>query len=144
MWLVQSLILLAALVPGLSADPIFSAVYVKGHSRAAVWVRKSLDRLTCYSEVAQPTVRTGTLLVDHILETSGRSWIVMVLTDELGSVRWEAKAEEYPWPIRSPLERLLKQMAKSTCEQIAPLETKTASPPQAAASSLASQTPTSH
>ena len=89
-------------------------VYVKGHSRAADKIRANLANLTCYKS-GQAEESAATLNVDHVLNSSGRSWIVLVLTDVRQKVVWRAKAEEYPWPIPSPLDRLLKNLARSTC-----------------------------
>ena len=101
------LILLAIMAP-------HSGVYVKGHSRAAEKVRQNLESLTCYSS-GDLNDSASILQVDHILANSGRSWIVIILTDGQQKVVWRGKAEEYPWPIPSPLDRMLKNMAKSTC-----------------------------
>ena len=76
------------------------------------------------------------LLVNHILGRSGRSWIVMVLTDGRKNALWEGKAREYPWPIPSPLGRLLRSMAKSTCQDTHALEAGKA-PTQAGRDALA-------
>ncbi len=103
-----ALMLLAVLAPR-------PGVYVKGHSHAADKVRENLGNYTCYSS-AEPKDSGAMLLVDHILGRSGRSWIVMILTDGRKNALWEGKAEEYPWPIPSPLGRLLRSMAKSTCQ----------------------------
>jgi hypothetical protein len=92
-----------------------TAVYVKGHSHAADKVRENIETFTCYSSRSEPENSDAILQVDHILATSGRSWVVMVLTDSQHNVLYKRKAEEYPWPIPSSLDRLLRSMAKSTC-----------------------------
>ena len=107
MKLVPALMLLAVLVPR-------PGVYVKGHSRAADKVRASLENFTCYAP-GELENSSATLQVDHILARSGRSWIVLVLMDAKQKTLWAGKGEEYPWPIRSPLGKLLRNMAKSTC-----------------------------
>ena len=109
MTLAHLLLALWVLAPG-------SAVYVKGHSQAAERARENIGNLTCYSSGAAPETSAGILQVDHILANSGgRSWVVMVLMDGQHHVLFERKAEEYPWPIPSSLDRLLKGMAKATC-----------------------------
>jgi len=90
-------------------------VYVKGHSHAAEKVRETLENLTCFSSRTEPEKSDAILQVDHILAKSGRSWVVMVLTDTQHKVLYQNKAEEYPWPIPSSLERLLKNLGKLTC-----------------------------
>jgi hypothetical protein len=102
------LMLLAVLAPR-------PPVYVKGHSRAAMKVRESLEAFTCYS--AGDLDKSAAILhVDHLVASSGRrSWVVIFLTNHQNNVLWQGKAEEYPWPIPSPLNRLLRSMAKSTC-----------------------------
>jgi hypothetical protein len=108
MRLAKVLMLLAALAPR-------SMVYVKGHSSAAKRVRESLELFTCYRSGADPKGAVAILQVDHILaKYGGRSWIVMLLMDDRNNVLWKEKAEEYPWPLPSPLPRLLKHMARST------------------------------
>jgi hypothetical protein len=93
-----------------------SAIYVKGHSQAAERARENIENLTCYTSGAAPETSAGILEIDHILANSGgRSWVVMVLTDGQQHVLYEGKAEEFPWPIPSSLNRLMKGMAKSTC-----------------------------
>jgi hypothetical protein len=108
MKLALALLLLAMPVPR-------AGVYVRGHSHAADKVRENLTNFTCYSP-AGPKNSANVLQVDHILAKSGRSWLVMILTDARQKLLWEGKAEEYPWPIPSPLGRLLRSMAKSTCQ----------------------------
>lgn len=118
MTLVQVFILLSVLVPR-------PAVYVRGHSEAADKVRASLGTLTCYTSGTEPESSTAILQVDHIRKPlGGRSWVVIVLTDDKHHVLYERKAEEYPWPLPSSTDRLLRSMAKSTCPayQRPPLE----------------------
>lgn len=108
MKMAQVLMLLAVLAPSLP-------VYVKGHSRAANKVRENLELMTCYSG-GGPESSAAILHVDHIVALSRRrSWVVIFLTDTLNHVLWQGKAEEYPWPIPSPLNKLLRSLAKSTC-----------------------------
>jgi len=109
MILAHVLLVLWVLAPG-------SAVYVKGHSQAAERARENIADFTCYTSGAAPETSAGILQVDHLLANSGRrSWVVMVLMDGQHHVLYEGKAEEYPWPIPSSMDRLLKGMAKSTC-----------------------------
>jgi hypothetical protein len=132
MKLVLALVLSAVLAP-------HSALYVKGHSRAAGEVREKLADVTCFQVAPDPASSAGLLQVDHVFR-SGRSWLVMYLTDGQRKVLWERKAEEYPWPIPSPLDRLLRNLAKSTCSdrQTWHLQ-KTPAPSTASASLPASQ-----
>lgn len=93
-----------------------SAVYVKGHSQAAERARANIENLTCYSSGIAPESSAGILQVDHLLgKYGGRSWVVVVLLDGQQHVIYEGKAEEFPWPIPSSLDRLLKGLAKATC-----------------------------
>lgn len=110
MKLAQILMLVTVLAPRLP-------VYVKGHSQAAKKVRENLEAITCYSG-GEPEKSTAILHVDHLMAQSRRSWVVIFLTDLQDHVLWQGKAEEYPWPIPSPLNRLLRNMAKSTCRQV--------------------------
>jgi len=114
MTLVEALVFLAILAP-YPAEEARPAVYVKGHSHAAEKVRANLQALTCYRSGTELEKSAAILEVDHILERSGRSWIVTVLTDSQHKVLWKRKVEEYPWPLPSSWQRLLKNMAKSTC-----------------------------
>ena len=108
MRLATVLIFLAVVAPHRS-------VYVQGHSRAADKVRENLESSTCYGSETDRNNAAAILQVDHIQARSGRSWLVFVLLDAQHRVVWEKKAEEYPWPLPSALDRLLKDMAKSTC-----------------------------
>jgi hypothetical protein len=92
-----------------------SRIYVKGHSRAAAQVRQHLGLFTCYQPAAIPEDSAAILNVDHLRTRSGNRKVVMVLTDTQGKLVWEGKTEEYPWPVPSPLDRLLKRLARSTC-----------------------------
>jgi hypothetical protein len=60
------------------------------------------------------------LEVDHLLSRPGDRSVVMVLLDPRGKVLWESKAREDPLPFLSPVNRLLKRLAKSTCREPAP------------------------
>jgi hypothetical protein len=91
------------------------SVFVQGHSHAAEKVRENLGSSTCYISETNPNSASAILQVDHMQARSGRSWLVFVLLDKHHRVIWEKKAEDYPWPIPSALDRLLKNMAKSTC-----------------------------
>ena len=97
------------------------AVYVKGHSRAAVKTRLKLEELTCYAPADTPETSDAVLEVDHLLTRSGDGTVVMVLLDSHGRVIWEGKTEEDPLPLRSPVNRLLKRLARSTCGSREPL-----------------------
>jgi hypothetical protein len=95
-----------------------TAVYVKGHSHAADKARVNIENLTCYRSAAKPEASTATLEVDHIINPrSRRSWVVLVMTDSQHHVIYEKKAEENPWPLSPVMDRLLKNLAKSTCPQ---------------------------
>lgn len=106
--LTQLVMFLAVLTP-------HSAVYVKGHSRAALKTRQDLQARTCYSLAGRPEDSDAVLQVDHLFSRSGDQSVVMVLLDPKGKVLWEGKTEEDPIPLRSPVNRLLKRMANSTC-----------------------------
>lgn len=94
-------------------------VYVKGHSHAADKARAEIQNLTCYRSTADLKGSTPTLEVDHLLDFSRRrSWVVLVMTDARHRVIFEKKAEEVPWPLPSATNRLLKNLAKSTCPQL--------------------------
>ena len=111
MTLVHALMLMWLLAPG-------SAVYVKGHSRAAEKARANIANLTCYRPVATPELAAATLHVDHLFNPSSRrSWVVVVMTDSRNRVIYERKVEENPWPRPSAADRLLRSLAKSTCPQ---------------------------
>jgi|SRR5215471_15732640 len=103
-----ALVLLALLAP-------HSAVYVKGHSRAAAAARERLEASTCYSLAQRPETSDAILQVDHLFNRSGNPRIVMVLLGSGGKVLWEDKTEDDPWPLPSPVNRLLKRMSRSTC-----------------------------
>jgi len=104
----SAMVLLAVLVP-------HSAVYVKGHSRAAAKTREDLQARTCYSLAESPEKSNAVLEVDHLFDRSGDQSVVMVLVDAKGRVLWESKTVIDPVPLRSPVNRLLKRLAKSTC-----------------------------
>jgi len=106
--LTHVLMVLALLAP-------HSAVYVKGHSRAAAKTREDLQARTCYNLTGRPEDSDAVLQVDHLFSRSGDQSVVMVLLDRKGRVLWEGKTEEDPIPLRSPVNRLLKRLAKSTC-----------------------------
>jgi hypothetical protein len=91
-----------------------SGVYVKGHSQAAEKIRATIENSTCYSP-REAKSSAATLEVDHILKDR-RSWIVLVLMDTKKNILWEGKGEEFPWPLPSPVGRMLRNMAKSTCQ----------------------------
>ncbi len=91
------------------------AVYVKGHSRAATKTREDLQARTCYNLAQSPEDSDAILEVDHLFNRSGDQSVVMVLVDREDKVLWEGKAKEDPIPLRSPVNRLLKRLAKSTC-----------------------------
>jgi hypothetical protein len=91
------------------------SVYVQGHSRAAEKVRENLESSTCYRPESDPNTAAAILQVDHMQTKSGRTWLVFILLNARHRVVWERKAEEYPWPFPSALDRLLKNMARSTC-----------------------------
>jgi hypothetical protein len=113
MTFVQVLMFLWILAPG-------SAVYVKGHSHAADKARANMENLTCYSSGSSPERSAATLQVDHIFNPDNRrSWVVLVMTDSQHHVLYEKKTEENPWPLPSAMDRLLKNLAKSTCPQFA-------------------------
>ena len=127
---VQVLIFLWILAPG-------TAVYIKGHSRAADKARAEIKNLTCYSSASQPQTSSATLQVDHIVDPyRQRSWVVLVLTDPENHVLFERKAEEDPWPLPAALDRLLRKLAKSTCRehQISGLALPSPAPPAETAS----------
>jgi hypothetical protein len=91
---------------------------VKGHSDAADKARVNIENLTCYRSAAKPEASAATLEVDHIFNPrKRRSWVVLVMTDSQRHVIYEKKAEETPWPLPSAMDRLLKNLAKSTCAQ---------------------------
>ena len=114
---VQILVFLWMLPPG-------SAVYVKGHSRAADKARADVENLTCYSSALTPEMSTATLQVDRIFNPySRRSWVILVMTDSQRKVIYEKKAEENPWPLPPTIDRLLRDLAKSTCSQHRSLHT---------------------
>jgi hypothetical protein len=92
-----------------------SAVYVKGHSDAALKARERLQNCTCYNLAERPDASDAVLEVDHILGRSGNRRVVMVLLGRGGHVLWEGKTAEDPWPLPSPVNRLLKRLARSTC-----------------------------
>jgi len=94
-----------------------SAVYVKGHSKAAQKARENLQAYTCYCSSESPDDAVATLEVGHIAnrKKEGRSWLVMFLANEKHQIVWEAKAEEYPWPFPTAMDRLLRNLTKSTC-----------------------------
>lgn len=102
------IVLLAVLVP-------HPAVYVKGHSRAANKAREDLQARTCYGLAASPEKSDAVLEVDHLFDRSGDQSVVMVLVNSKGKVLWESKTVIDPIPLRSPVNRLLKRLAKSTC-----------------------------
>ncbi|HEV2425751.1 MAG TPA: hypothetical protein VGZ29_13060 [Terriglobia bacterium] len=102
------IVLLAVLVP-------HPAVYVKGHSRAAAKTREDLQTRTCYSLARSPEKSDAVLEVDHLFDRSGDQSVVMVLVDSKGKVVWESKTAIDPIPLRSPVNRLLKRLARSTC-----------------------------
>lgn len=106
--LTSVIVLLAVLAP-------HPAVYVKGHSRAAVKTREDLQARTCYSLAASPKESDAVLEVDHLFDRSGDQSVVMVLVNSRGKVLWESKTVMDPIPLRSPVNRLLKRLAKSTC-----------------------------
>ncbi len=106
----HTLLFLALLAP-------HAAVYVKGRSQAAARARAHLKAFTCYDSAILPKNSAATLEVSHMLMRSGYRHVVMVLIDAQGKVMWEGKAEEYPWPLGSPVDRLLKKMARSTCQE---------------------------
>jgi hypothetical protein len=108
MRLVNALMVLSVLAP-------HPAVYVKGHSHAANIVRERIEAFTCYRSGEAPENSVAVLHVDHVVSKSGRTWLVMVLVDRERNVLYERKAEEYPWPILSSLNGLLKTLARSTC-----------------------------
>jgi len=91
------------------------AVYVKGHSRAAAKTREDLQSRTCYSLADSPEKSDAVLEVDHLFDRSGDQSVVMVLVDPKGKVLWESKTVIDPIPLRSPVNRLLKRLARSTC-----------------------------
>jgi hypothetical protein len=98
-------------------------VYVKGHSHAADKTRAEIQNLTCYRSTPDAKSSTATLEVDHLLDASRRrSWVVLVMTDSRQRVIFERKAEEVPWPLPSATNRLLKNLAKSTCPQLSAIE----------------------
>jgi len=107
---VHGLLLVGLLIP-------HSAVFVKGHGKAAQRARENLQVYTCYCSSEEPENSVATLQVGHITDRKkqGRSWLVMFLTDEEHQVLWQGKAEEYPWPFPSALGRLLRNLAKCTC-----------------------------
>jgi len=92
-----------------------SAVYVKGHSRAAAKTREDLQARTCYDLSGRLEDSDAILQVDHLFSRWGDQSVVMVLLDRKGRVLWEGKTVEDPIPLRSPVNRLLKRLAKSTC-----------------------------
>lgn len=104
----HALMLLAVLAP-------HPAVYVKGHSRAAVKTRQDLQARTCYDLAPRPEDSDAVLEVDHLFNRAGDQSVVMVLVDAQGKVLWEGKTAVAPIPLRSPVNRLLKRLAKSTC-----------------------------
>lgn len=106
--LTSVIVLLAVLAP-------HPAVYVKGHSRAAAKTREDLQARTCYSLADSPETSDAVLEVDHLFDRSGDQSVVMVLVDSRGKVLWESKTAIDPIPLRSPVNRLLKRLAKSTC-----------------------------
>jgi hypothetical protein len=108
--LAPALLFVTALAP-------HSAVYVKGHSRAAIQTRRRLSALTCYDPVATREASAAVLEVDHILKEPGNRSVVMILTKPHGELLWEGKAREDPLPFVSPVKRLLKRLAKSTCRE---------------------------
>ena len=91
------------------------AVYVKGHSHAAAKTRRNLEELTCYTPASTLEGSDAVLEVDHLLTPAGDGTVVMVLLDSHGKVLWEGKTEEDPLPLRAPVNRLLKRLARSTC-----------------------------
>ena len=98
-------------------------VYVKGHSHAADKTRAKIQSLTCYRSTSDLKGSTATLEVDHLLDASRRrSWVVLVMTDSRQRVIFEKKAEEVPWPLPSATNRLLKNLAKSTCPQLSVID----------------------
>ena len=92
-----------------------NSVYVKGHSREAAKAREDLAARTCYSLTERPEDSGAVLQVDHLFSRSGDQSVVMVLLDRNGNLLWEGKTAEDPIPLRSPVNRLLKRLAKSTC-----------------------------
>jgi len=92
-----------------------NSVYVKGNSREAAKARQDLQARTCYALAARSEDSDAVLQVDHLFSRAGDQSVVMVLLDRKGRVLWEGKTEEDPIPLRSPVNRLLKRLAKSTC-----------------------------
>lgn len=92
-----------------------SALYVKGHSRAAVRARERLEAFTCYHLVGVLEDSAAILHVDHLLSRSGRPYVVMVLENSQGKLLWEGKAEDNPWPLPSPVDRLLRRLGRFGC-----------------------------
>lgn len=93
------------------------AVYVKGHSRAAAKAREELHARTCYRLADSREKSDAVLEVDHLFDRSGDQSVAMVLVDSKGRVLWESKTVIDPIPLRSPVNRLLKRLAKSTCSE---------------------------
>ena len=122
--LARALLFVTALAP-------HSAVYVKGHSRAANQARRRLSTLTCYDPVATPESSAAVLEVDHILKEPGDQSVVMILTKPHGELLWEGKAREDPLPFVSPVNRLLRRLAKSTCREPALSSSNWSAPAQA-------------
>jgi len=106
--MLRALIFLAVLGP-------HSSVYVKGHSRAALKAREGLQTCTCYRLADRPDGSDAVLEVDHVYSRSGNPSVVMVLLGHSGSVLWEGKTTDDPWPMPSPVGRLLKRLSRSTC-----------------------------
>lgn len=106
-----ALILLAALAP-------HPSVYVKGYSRAAVRTRAQLQASTCFRLEDRLETADAVLEVSHVFDRSGNPSVVMVLLGPEGKVLWEGKTSEDPWPLPSPVNRLLKRMDRSVCPAV--------------------------
>ena len=104
----HALILLAVLTPQ-------AAVYVKGHSRAAERTRELLDSATCFRLGERPETAEAVLEVSHTFTKPGNPSVVMVLLDSQRKVLWEGKTSDDPWPLPSPVNRLLKRMGRAAC-----------------------------
>ena len=104
----HALILLAFLTP-------HSMIYVKGHSRAAQRTRELLNDATCFTLGERPENADAVLEVSHIFSKAGNPSVVMILLDPQGNLLWEGKISEDPWPLPSPVNRLLKRMGRTTC-----------------------------
>jgi hypothetical protein len=103
------------------------AACVKGPSHAADKARANIENLTCYSFGSSPEAAAATLPVDHLLNpNSRRSSVALVMTDSRHHALYEKKAEETTWPLPSVMDRLLKNLAKTTCPQFPSSQTAAA------------------